>query len=625
MAHLSLSLFGPLTVVLNGQPVKHFRSDKVLALLIYLTVEAQTEHQRGKLAGLLWPDQPERVARHNLSQTLLRLRQVLQDRTAEPHFLIVTRQTIQFNQASPYQLDVQAFEAYLAATTDDERSKVHNLRRAVALYHGDFLHHFYLAESDLFEEWAMTKRAYWRQQVFGALEQLVAHYDTTRAYELGQHYAWQLVELDTLREESHRSLMRLLALNGQRSAALAQYDTCYHVLTTEFDVEPAPETVALYEQIRDGSLSKKAALQTDQGVQQTLATAPSRPDPYLILSRLDPLPDQQLFGIEAVKAALKAVLEAQQRSWLIAIDGIGGIGKTTLASTLIHDLVSSERFHNIGWVSAKQEEFAPEVGIRKTGKPALDADTLIATLLDQLLEQPHLAASPQEKRLLLTRLLKEQPHLIVIDNLETVIDYQSLLPTLRHLANPGKFLLTSRFSLKANTDVFCYSLNELSRQDTLTFLRHEAQSRGINALAEAHVRQLESIYEVVGGNPLALKMVIGQISFLPLSHVLESLQQARGQKVDQLYTYIYWQAWHMLTETSRQLLLTLPIVPDGTFEELMAISELPPDNLIAALQQLIALSLVIVEGDLEARIYRLHRLTETFLLNEVLKWEGGYD
>jgi hypothetical protein len=39
------------------------------------------------------------------------------------------------------------------------------------------------------------------------------------------------------------------------------------------------------------------------------------------------------------------------------------------------------------------------------------------------------------------------------------------------------------------------------------------------------------------------------------------------------------------------------------------------------LMNLTRLSLVEVGGDLEHRRYRIHRLTETFLLNEVVKWQ----
>jgi len=72
----------------------------------------------------------------------------------------------------------------------------------------------------------------------------------------------------------------------------------------------------------------------------------------------------------------------------------------------------------------------------------------------------------------------------VVDNLETVIDYQTLLPFLRQLAQPSKFLLTSRHGLFAYTGVFCLSLKELSQVDSLALLQYEAEMRGVAALTQ---------------------------------------------------------------------------------------------------------------------------------------------
>src|SRR5262245_50491481 len=100
MAHLSLALLGPLQITLDGVPLRTFRSDKVRALLAYLAVEADRPHRRDALAGLLWPDQPDRAARHSLSQSLLNLRQVLGNGMADQPFLHITRETVQFQRAS---------------------------------------------------------------------------------------------------------------------------------------------------------------------------------------------------------------------------------------------------------------------------------------------------------------------------------------------------------------------------------------------------------------------------------------------------------------------------------------------------------------------------------------------
>jgi DNA-binding SARP family transcriptional activator len=88
MAHVSLSLLGPFQVTLDGQPVTGFESAQVLA---YLAIEADRPHRRETLAGLLWPDWPDRAAISNLRHALANLRQTIGDRLARCPFLLIAR------------------------------------------------------------------------------------------------------------------------------------------------------------------------------------------------------------------------------------------------------------------------------------------------------------------------------------------------------------------------------------------------------------------------------------------------------------------------------------------------------------------------------------------------------
>ena len=97
VAQLFIRLLGSLQVTLDDQEVSGFDSDKVRALLAYLAVESNRPHRREKLAGLLWPERPERAARTNLRRALTNLRQIIHDQEATPPFLHITRQTLQFN------------------------------------------------------------------------------------------------------------------------------------------------------------------------------------------------------------------------------------------------------------------------------------------------------------------------------------------------------------------------------------------------------------------------------------------------------------------------------------------------------------------------------------------------
>jgi DNA-binding SARP family transcriptional activator len=250
MARLTLSLLGPFQATLDGEPAIGFESDKVRALLAYLAVEADRPHSRDKLAGLLWPEWPDRDARNNLRYALSNLRQVIKDREATPPFLHISRQSIQFNGDSDAWNDVITVDRLLKAP----RPTVQELEETVDLYRGEFLEGFSIGDSVPFEEWVLFKREQLNRQMLSALRHLAATYEERGEYSRALPYAWRQVELEPWQEQAHRQLMRLLALNGQRGAALAQYETCRQALAEELDVEPAQETTRLYEQIRDGTL-----------------------------------------------------------------------------------------------------------------------------------------------------------------------------------------------------------------------------------------------------------------------------------------------------------------------------------------------------------------------------------
>src|SRR5512137_1065026 len=115
MAPLTLYLFGAFQVTLADGSTTRFESDKTCALFVYLAVEATRPHRRDALVGLLWPDQPEQTARHNLRQALFSLRHAIGDVTAQPPYLLITRDEIGFNPASNFALDTAAFDAHVAA------------------------------------------------------------------------------------------------------------------------------------------------------------------------------------------------------------------------------------------------------------------------------------------------------------------------------------------------------------------------------------------------------------------------------------------------------------------------------------------------------------------------------
>ncbi|RME44821.1 MAG: SARP family transcriptional regulator, partial [Chloroflexi bacterium] len=256
MRQLSLYLLGPYHVILDGAPVTEFRSDKVRALLAYLAVEADRPHRRDALAGLLWPDVPDRTARKNLRLTLHRLRDALDDLETESAYFRITRETIQVRPAAIW-VDAVAFAGLIAACQNHDHRHVETcaacaerLAEAAALYRGDFLQGFFLDDCLAFSEWVLLKREALHRQALPALSHLAEYHRRRGEMKQAQVYATRQLELEPWREEAHRQLMDILARSGEVCAALAQFETCRRVLAVELDIEPDDETVRLYQRIR---------------------------------------------------------------------------------------------------------------------------------------------------------------------------------------------------------------------------------------------------------------------------------------------------------------------------------------------------------------------------------------
>ena len=329
MAHLAAHLLGSLQVTLDGNPVTGFESDKARALLAYLTVETGRPHRREKLAGLLWPERPERAARANLRRVLANLRQIISDREAVPPFLSITPQTIQLDMAGDLWSDVAAFSIPLwgffdlrspglRADSPLTRQAVDQAEEAVVLYRGDFLEGFSLPGSAAFEEWVLANRERYRRLAMQALRHLVKHYERCGDLERALQYAWRQVELDPWQEEAHLQVMRLLALDGQRGAALAQYETCHRLLAAELGVEPTEETTRLSRRIRNGEYPSAGGRTRSP---YAIAPSPRHNLPVLLAP---------LIGREVELSEIGRCLR-DPACRLLTLVGPGGIGKTHLA------------------------------------------------------------------------------------------------------------------------------------------------------------------------------------------------------------------------------------------------------------------------------------------------------
>jgi predicted ATPase/Tfp pilus assembly protein PilF len=385
---LSLAVLGPLRVTRAGAPVTGFTYHKVPALLVYLAVEADRPHAREALVGLLWPDQPEAAARTSLRQALARLREALGADQAAPPFLLATRDTVQFNPASDFDLDLNTFGELLDQCAihphrglDRCPSCAARLAEAARLYRGGFLAEFSRAGSAPFEEWAIIKREQLHRRAQAALGALAAHHERRGSFDHAQHLARRLIELDPWNEDAYRQLMRAHARSGQRSAALAVYEDCRRALQAGLGAPPATETQALHAQILSGQFGPAPAPAALKGHWPASLTP--------------------LVGRQAQLQALAGHL-ANPDCRLLTLAGPGGIGKTRLALA-----------------AAAEHAWAFDDGAAHVPLTSLNAPGHLTAALAQTLGVA--LSGPGEPREQLVSALRDREILIVLDGFEHLL------------------------------------------------------------------------------------------------------------------------------------------------------------------------------------------------------------
>ncbi|MCB9134976.1 MAG: winged helix-turn-helix domain-containing protein [Anaerolineales bacterium] len=227
----------------DGQPLD-FGAPTTRSLFAYLLLHRTQPVDRRRLAFQLWPRGSETAARRNLRQYIHRIRRVLEEVGLDPDLLLADGSTLQINPKTPLWLDTEAFQ-------QDTRpgATLEELQTAIALYTGDLL-------EDLYEDWCEEERQSLRQRYLQALERLTQTARTAGRLDDAILYTQKRLQSDPFDEDTHRDLMRLFALNGDRARAIQHYQTLRQLLEEELDAEPLPETQALLAALQKGGLTQ---------------------------------------------------------------------------------------------------------------------------------------------------------------------------------------------------------------------------------------------------------------------------------------------------------------------------------------------------------------------------------
>ncbi len=401
---LRFTLLGQAVIKQDDRKALRFRSQKEAALLIYLAHTGQT-HSREALADLLWDARTSKQSLANLRTALTRLRNQAADA------LIVERKTLTYAGERRSRVDSVCVQEELRTiencrTVEDAT----RLRAALALYAGDFLAGFYLADAPRFNEWIVVERETLRRQAAAGYQLLIDYALREQQHAIGVEAATRLLALDALNEDAHRALMECLAAGGQTAAALTQYARLSDLLEAELGVEPARATTALYQRILRGE---------QEQARQAGPLSPLKRHGF-------PMQTHHFVGRRAELATLMSYLGSADHP-LITVSGPGGMGKSSLVIEVVEQLVRT--------VSLTQDSFG-------TGGQNLAArfrDGLYYVPLAQVTDIPGLTAALADALALsfqadagdeatqLLAYLSDRALLLALDNFEQVTDGADLL------------------------------------------------------------------------------------------------------------------------------------------------------------------------------------------------------
>src|SRR6266516_351583 len=249
MPTLEVYLFGRFCVRRNGQVLEGVDARKVQELFCYLLLHRDVSLSRETLASVLWPDTTTAHSKKYLRQTLWQLQSILGSQTGPTHnrVFLVQPEQIQLNPEADLWFDVAVFEHAFAsvqkiAGQELNVYQVETLQHAAELYQKPLLEGWY-------EDWSLRERERLQTMYLVMLDKLMDYSEAHHIYEMGLSYGMRVLYHERTRESTHRRLMRLHYLAGDRASALRQYEHCAAILDEDFGVKPSRQTTALYKDI----------------------------------------------------------------------------------------------------------------------------------------------------------------------------------------------------------------------------------------------------------------------------------------------------------------------------------------------------------------------------------------
>ncbi|KAK0595431.1 hypothetical protein LWI29_006572 [Acer saccharum] len=218
--------------------------------------------------------------------------------------------------------------------------------------------------------------------------------------------------------------------------------------------------------------------------------------------------DKDVIGMENDTTQLVAeLLKKENRLAVISLVGMGGIGKTTLAKRVFNHEVVRDHFNCFAWIYVSQDYKPKDVlhGIvREVTRPTKELLETINNLQEEGLE-----------KMLYEHLLGKR-YLVVVDDIWTMEDWDTLKRAFPEMDNGSKVMLTTRnrdVALHADLRTTPYELHLLSKEESWELFLRKAFLDSNDTNCPQEFQDIgRRIVEKCDGLPLAIVVAGGMLS-----------------------------------------------------------------------------------------------------------------
>lgn len=349
-----------------------------------------------------------------------------------------------------------------------------------------------------------------------------------------------------------------------------------------------------------GSPSSQSEAQSEATLAPSQAASVSRDKITRDIIENIPAPTCTTFiGREAEINRLMELISPHHSAHLITVDGIGGVGKTSLVVECARRCLQASknidsnnqnsacshipRFAAFVFVSAKLSHLESFGLIER-----LDPSRSLRDIFQQIADTLGLdlaGASIKEQVSLLKKALSQRPTLLIVDNLETVENPQEVIGFLYDLPASVKVVITTREQI-----LFVpVRLAAMPEPDGLELINYEANEKDVTlSLADC-----QALYKATGGIPVAVRYAMGQLAN---GYLLQEVLAGINQATSDVARFCFENSVQpMRGQPAHQLLMALALLPTPVLRNALTEVTLPdasPDVAQQALARLRGLSLV---------------------------------